>query len=50
MEFSENPGAINWRRITLELLWLMARAALLGVAVAVAVSVPVIIWATTVAP
>ena len=50
MEFSEHPGAINWRRVTLELLWLAARALLLGFAAAVAVSVPVIIWATTVAP
>lgn len=49
MEFSEKARPVNWRRVALEMLWLAAHALLLGIVVAIVVSVPVI-WITVAAP
>jgi hypothetical protein len=47
MQMQQEPVAINSRRVITEMLFLAAQMVVLGIGVAVAVSVPVIIWALT---
>jgi hypothetical protein len=47
MHIHQEPAAINARRIFTEVLWFVAQMLVLGIGVAVAVSVPIIVWALT---
>jgi hypothetical protein len=47
MQIHQEPVAINTRRVVTEVLLLAAQLLVLGIGVAVVVSVPVIVWALT---
>ena len=47
MQMQQERVAINTRRVVTELLFLVAQMLVLGIGVAVAVSLPVILWALT---
>jgi hypothetical protein len=47
MQTQQEPAAINTRRVVTEMLFLVAQMLVLGIGVAVAISVPVILWAFT---
>jgi hypothetical protein len=50
MQIQQEPGAINARRVVIEMLFLVAQTLVLGIGVAVAISVPIFIWALTTTP
>ena len=47
MQVHQEPVAINARRVVTEVLLLAGQMLVLGIGVAVAVSVPIIVWALT---
>ena len=47
MQTQQGPAAFNSRRVVTDMLFLAAQMVLLGIGVAVAVSIPVILWALT---
>jgi hypothetical protein len=47
MQMQQEPAAINIRRVVTEMLFLVAQMLVLGIGVAVAISIPVIVWALT---
>ncbi len=47
MQMQREPAAINTRRVVTEMLFLVAQMLVLGIGVAVAVSIPIIVWALT---
>jgi hypothetical protein len=47
MQTHQEPAAINTRRVVTEMLFLVAQMLVLGIGVAVAISVPIILWAFT---
>jgi hypothetical protein len=47
MQMQQEPVAFNTRRVVTEMLFLVAQMLVLGIGVAVAVSIPVIVWALT---
>ena len=47
MQMHQEPVAINTRRVAIEMLFLVAQMLVLGIGVAVAISVPIILWAFT---
>jgi hypothetical protein len=47
MQMQQEPVAFNARRVVTEMLFLVAQMLVLGIGVAVAISVPIILWAFT---
>jgi len=50
MQMQQEPVAFNVRRVVVEMLFLAAQMLVLGIGVAVAISVPVFIWALSTTP
>jgi hypothetical protein len=50
MQMQQEPVAFNARRVLTEMLFLGAQMLVLGIGVAVAISVPIFIWALTTTP
>ena len=50
MQTQQEPVAFNARRVVVDMLLLVAQMLILGIGVAVAISVPIFIWALTTTP
>jgi hypothetical protein len=50
MQMQQEPAAINGRRVVIEMLFFVAQMLVLGIGVAIAISVPIVIWALTTTP